>query len=369
MSRTHIARWALLFAFVILLIVPASAEDTHTHDFADPVPFSAVQHLSVCTTCGEEKYEDHTFGEWMTVREPTEKDLGLRTCTCTACAAVRSEMIAPLTPFTEGHEHIFGGWIQYSAFQHYCVCPCGAIEFGDHDSPGDLLIDVEPTSASHGIGHRKCSLCMGTYDCVFVPVVAQAPSVDTAESQFTNPFTDVSDSDAHYNAVAYVVSHGIFNGVSPTLFDPASPMTRGMFVTVLSRAAGADTAKYDRSAFSDVQIGIWYGPAVQWAVETKIVQGYEDGTFRPDDAVTVEQALVILRRYAEYLGLSTASEFPLTSFTDADTVSDWALASVCWAVERNLYDGSDGMIVPQSSATRALVAEMLYRFDKRYSVR
>ena len=364
----------LLFCLltVILFLFSVSSEDSHVHEYGTPVPYSAFQHCSECVICGKTVYSSHIFGDWTTVLEPSENEIGLRVCTCTVCGAVHSEAIGTLITEESEHEHTFSEWAQYSAFQHYRVCSCGAIDFGEHVSVGDLLIDIEADSLSFSLGHYKCTQCNGLYgQAVVATSAAEKPSDSDADARllFDNPFSDVSENDPYYDAVAYVVTHGLFNGVSATAFEPAIPMTRGMFVTVLSRVGIANLNEYTDSFFTDVQIDIWYGHAVQWAASLDLVQGYEDGTFRPDNALTIEQSLVILRRYAEFLGLSTVSEYPLDAYSDAEKVSDWALGSVRWAIERSIYTGSEGMILPQSSATRAQVAEMLYTFAARFMKR
>ena len=66
----------------------------------------------------------------------------------------------------------------------------------------------------------------------------------------------------------------------------------------------------------DVVAGEWYAPYVKWAASKGIVNGYGDGTFGVDDEVTIEQAVVILARYAEYCAVNTSSEKSLSRYAD-----------------------------------------------------
>ena len=76
-------------------------------------------------------------------------------------------------------------------------------------------------------------------------------------------FTDVPDYEWYYDAVQYVSSNGLFTGNTDGTFAPNGQMTRGMFVTILGRIAGVDTAVYEgRSAFTDVDESMYYAPYV-----------------------------------------------------------------------------------------------------------
>jgi hypothetical protein len=194
---------------------------------------------------------------------------------------------------------------------------------------------------------------------------AKTPEAPAIADTWTNPFVDVAETDAYYDAVRYVNESGLFKGVSDTEFAPHVTMNRAMFVTVLGRLAGVDPAAYATTSFTDVEpIGDWnYAPYVEWAAQNGIVLGYGDGTFGPRDEITVEQAAVIIARYAKYIGMDTASGIDLTAFfIDGEAVSEWAADALAWAADNGIYIGVGGALNPQSFAERALVATMLYNF-------
>ena len=76
-----------------------------------------------------------------------------------------------------------------------------------------------------------------------------------------------------------------------------------MFVTVLGRVAGIDAKDYTKVSFDDVVAGSWYAPYVAWASEEGLVLGYGDNRFGVEDQITIEQVVVLLSRYAEYIGI------------------------------------------------------------------
>ena len=94
------------------------------------------------------------------------------------------------------------------------------------------------------------------------------PSAFAAES---GGFTDVSKDHWAYDAITEAVAAGYFKGVSDTAFDPEGTLTRAMLVTVLARAAGAETDDNASTGFSDVAAGTWYTGAVAWAAENGVV--------------------------------------------------------------------------------------------------
>ncbi len=175
------------------------------------------------------------------------------------------------------------------------------------------------------------------------------------------PFTDVREGDWFYDPVCYVYSQGLMTGTSATTFEPNTPLSRAMLVAVLHRLEGSPAAS--GSDFTDVADGDWYAQAVNWAASVGVVNGFDDGTFQPNAAITREQMAAILRNYAAYKGLDVTATGDLSTYSDAASVSDWAKESVTWAVGEHLISGvTDDTLAPQACATRAQVAAILQRY-------
>ena len=190
-------------------------------------------------------------------------------------------------------------------------------------------------------------------------------SVEFEKTTWENPFIDVDENDDFFDAVRYTYENNLFKGISENEFAPDLTMTRAMFVTVLGRLADADVEKYTEMSFTDVPEGEWYSAYVEWANENAIVLGYGDGTFGPEDTITTEQAAVIISRYAEFCGIDISSDIELDSFEDADEVSDWAADAMRWAIENGVY-APEGKLDAKASASRALVAKMLYAYATNF---
>lgn len=178
-------------------------------------------------------------------------------------------------------------------------------------------------------------------------------------------FTDVQEDSWFADAVRFAVNNQLFNGTTDTTFSPDANMTRGMLVTVLHRLAGKP--ELGENTFTDVGIDAYYADAVAWASQLGIVKGDGDGTFRPEDNVSREEAAVILQRYAASISYATPETTSLREFSDAASVSEWATQSLSWAVACGIIKGIDGAIVPQGSASRAQVATVLMRFVVKIS--
>ena len=164
--------------------------------------------------------------------------------------------------------------------------------------------------------------------------------------------------DAWYqDAVDYVAFKHLMGGVGKNLFDPQGTMSRAMMVTVLYRAVGSPAVS-GPSTFVDVPTNEWYTDAVAWAQENNIVGGVGKNRFAPDDCVTREQIATILWRFED----CPEVEADLSSFKDADTISDWAKDAMTWAVAAGIFNGDNGRLKPTESATRAEFACIIMRY-------
>ena len=173
------------------------------------------------------------------------------------------------------------------------------------------------------------------------------------------PFTDVKSGNWFYDAVKYAYAQGLMTGTSATTFAPNGTMNRAMIVTVLYRLEKSP-AVTGASKFTDVPAGQWYSDAVAWAAANKIVNGYDETTFGPMNAVTREQMAAILFRYEQVKGLENVTlEENLNRFPDQDKISAYAIPALQWAVGQKIINGNaDGTLDPTGTATRAQVAQI-----------
>ena len=143
-------------------------------------------------------------------------------------------------------------------------------------------------------------------------------------------------------------------------------MTRAMLVTILWRMEKSPVVNY-AMAFTDVEGGQWYTEAIRWAASEGIVNGLSDTAFGPDKAMTREQMVSILYRYAQYKGydVSVGEDTNILSYLDMAEVSEYAIPAFQWACGSGVVNGmTESTLAPQGTATRAHVATILMRFQE-----
>lgn len=234
-----------------------------------------------------------------------------------------------------------------------------------------LLEDLTITSGGKEVevtenGDGTYSFTMPSGDVEISATFAEDPDWTEPEPE-PEPSTDVSEifvdvaPDAWYkDAVQYAYDNGLMTGVSATEFAPDATTTRAMIVSILARLEGVTSAS--DAGFSDVD-DEWFATAANWAASESIVAGFEDGSFRPNDAITREQLAAILMNYAVYKGEDVSARAALDAYSDADAVSSWAAETMSWAVAEGYISGMTAdELQPQGNATRAQVAAIFQRY-------
>ncbi len=176
-------------------------------------------------------------------------------------------------------------------------------------------------------------------------------------------FSDVDENAWYYDAVQYVCENGLFVGTSDTTFGPDEVMDRAMMAAVLYRLEGEPDVSGETLIFTDVPEDTWYTDAVIWAHANGIINGSSDTTFSPGEPIIREQIAALLYRYAEWKGYDTTARADLSSYVDAELISDYAVSAMSWANAEGLITGNSAETLnPSGNATRAEVAAILMRF-------
>ena len=138
------------------------------------------------------------------------------------------------------------------------------------------------------------------------------------------PFSDISNSGyCDYIVVGYLA--GIINGYEDGTFRPNKTVTRGQFITMLWRAVGEPGAENTTLNFKDAaNIPDAYKDAVAWGVEAGIIKGYDDDTFRPNQSISrAQMATFSYRLLVLIVGEEAIDEFNQPcGFKDAASVAD-----------------------------------------------
>ncbi|NHN34292.1 S-layer homology domain-containing protein [Paenibacillus agricola] len=161
-------------------------------------------------------------------------------------------------------------------------------------------------------------------------------------------------------------SRMIVSGVGNSLFNPDQDITRAEFAAIMTRGLGLKLEN-GVAPFMDVKATDWYSSAVHTAYTYSLLSGFEDGTFRPMDKITREQAMAIIAKAMKITDLKakqTSKEAGalLSSFADANNASEWAKSSIAECLQAGIVSGRNStQLAPKASITRAEVAAIIQR--------
>jgi hypothetical protein len=176
-------------------------------------------------------------------------------------------------------------------------------------------------------------------------------------------FPDIATLDPLCIAIQYVKNNGIFSGYENGTFAPNKYINRAEAVKTIMEAFNYETSEDDGTnlGYSDVIIGAWYMPYLKTAQSYEIMNGYPDGTLKPEQTLNKVELLKILFTSAQ-LTIPECKEQPYP-----DTPKNgWYSPYVCYAKENKLIDpDEEGNFNPEDFMQRGEVAELLYRYHER----
>ena len=183
-------------------------------------------------------------------------------------------------------------------------------------------------------------LCLALVLCLALPAMAE------------EPYADMTGGEWYAEAVNALRERNIMNGVENNCFAPDRSFTRAQLATVLYRMAGSPDVTGEDS-FTDTESDIWYSDAVLWSEQNKLVGGYGNGLYGPNDPTTQEQLATMLWRDAGSYVVDSEEE------TGA---SAYAVDAVHWLKAENLLNEDGPAFEPKQPANRAQVADIVYRY-------
>jgi hypothetical protein len=161
-----------------------------------------------------------------------------------------------------------------------------------------------------------------------------------------------------------VAARGLVNGVGDNNFAPKRKVTRAEFLKMILSSAGIIPKAADMTTTAtDVNRSDWFAPAVEFALKNGIVNGYKDGSFKPNNEISREEMMVMLSNYMKYMGIESGKGE--ITFTDRNDVSHWAASAVQNVASLGLISGNgDGRLLPHNNATRAESAAVMMKCIK-----
>ena len=220
----------------------------------------------------------------------------------------------------------------------------------------------EASYGEHAAAHTTSCYCETGYEmesgaCVLIEDTAETEEETTAEesvpvedssTEDVEVFSDLSSSDPEYEAVSALYDAGVIQGYSDGTYKPDASINRAEFSKILMSAQYgilAEDYSYTETCFSDVSSSDWYAPYVCFAQLLNIVSGYPDGDFKPTNEINVAEALKITLE-------AFAVEVP-------ESEGEWYEAYVNYATEHDCY--LDSWTSVDQKITRGEMAELIFK--------
>lgn len=171
----------------------------------------------------------------------------------------------------------------------------------------------------------------------------------------TFAFSDVEEHWA-FTTIQKMQGFKIVNGYEDNTFKPDDNMTRAEFVTIVNRML--DLQEESSKYIPDINRNDWYYSEIRKAVKVGIIEGDQSGYTYPEEKITREEAIVILNRAFK---LKKTTAIP-KGYNDLDEIASWAKLEVYSAINAGYMNGyDDNTIKPQNNITRAEALTLIYR--------
>jgi hypothetical protein len=200
-------------------------------------------------------------------------------------------------------------------------------------------------------------LALGLSVGAFAPVISAAPVV--AQTQTQTQFADVPANHWARQFITSLADRGVIAGFPDGTFRPDEPVTRAQYAAMV-RAAFNQSSVRGATSFVDVPPNYWAAAAIRQADMMGFLSGYPGNIFQPDQNIPRAQVLVSLANGLNYTASNSGS---IGVFRDANTIPDYAVASLAAATERRMVVNYPDvqMLRPNQTATRADVAAFIYQ--------
>lgn len=180
-------------------------------------------------------------------------------------------------------------------------------------------------------------------------------------------YTIPKDAQKHWakEAIEYCLSKGYFKDiVKDQKFEPEKQITRGEFITVLARFAGAKESNA-KTSFTDIDKNMYYAPFVAWAKENNITAGTGNGKFSPDKPISRAEMTTMLYRFLKSIKIDLKSLNKNIDFKDKDKIPSWAKDAIKEMVDFGILNGNDdGTFNPKGKFKRCQMSQIIYNLSK-----
>ena len=189
------------------------------------------------------------------------------------------------------------------------------------------------------------------------------PATSQKEDINLKTFKDISDS-KNKQAIEYLATKNIINGITKDQFKPQQNMTRAEFSTIMVKALNIKIENTN-PIFKDVTKDKWYFDYVNTAYKKGIIKGISQDVFNPHGKITKEEASVILYNVAKLIKKNTdISQLEINTylpqFTDYATISNWSRQAISYMVKNEIISSKNIKLEPKKQLNRAEISQMIY---------
>lgn len=176
---------------------------------------------------------------------------------------------------------------------------------------------------------------------------------------FAQNFPDVAGGSRFSGAVTYLYEKGIISGYPDGTFKPDQTINRAEALKIVMLASGDEAGTTISTPFPDVKSGDWFYDYVQVALTRNIVEGYEDGTFKPGNNINIAESMKIV--FLAF-GADVGSPPGADPYPDVDQLA-WYSAYAQYARDRQLiWPQDDGKLHAGRDIMRGEFADLMYRY-------
>ena len=173
------------------------------------------------------------------------------------------------------------------------------------------------------------------------------------------PFDDVNDGDWFKGDVEEMFNYGFTTGTTATTYSPNESITRAQFAVMLARAFELQPTN-ETNTLTDIG-DKWYASEAQALYDAGIIKGFNDGTFGGDKELTRQQAMTMLARMLEHVGVKIEPTKDV-HFKDLDKIDKEAQGAVKFLASMGvLNNGDDVDFNPYKNLTRAQMAKVVVK--------
>lgn len=161
-------------------------------------------------------------------------------------------------------------------------------------------------------------------------------------------FSDVQETHENFEAINYLKEHQVINGYADGSFKPDQNVNRAEFLKIIIEGSKITPGINNPTPFSDIDHSAWYATYVKHAYTSGWINGYPDGTFKPEQTINKVEALKILAKAQNWV-------------IDDTTGDDWYTPYVNYAKQAGYLEETTDIFSPSEQMQRGGISQIIYK--------